>query len=84
MGMGIRIDMPKAREIKRNMLRPERDARLATLDVEYMRALEDGDIGKQNQVKAAKVKLRNATQHPRIDAAATPEALKAITLDELL
>lgn len=84
MDMGIRIDMPKAREIKKNLIRPERDARLVALDAEFMKALEDGDIPKQNQIKAQKNKLRNAPQSPKINAANTPDELKALTLDDLL
>lgn len=82
--MGIRIDMPKAREIKKNMIRPERDARLLALDSEYIRALEDNDIAKQNQIKAQKIKLRAAPDSPKIAAAQTPAALKALTLDDLI
>lgn len=82
--MGIKVDMPKAREIKKRLIRPERDARLLALDAEFMKALEDGDIPKQNQIKAQKNKLRNAPQNPKIAAARTPDELKALTLDDLL
>lgn len=82
--MGIRIDMPKAREIKKNLIRPERNARLVVLDAEFMKALEDGDIARQNQIKAQKNKLRNAPDSPKIAAARTPDELKALTLDDLL
>lgn len=82
--MGIKIDMPKAREIKKNLIRPERDARLAALDVEFMKALEEGDVGRQNQIKAQKNRLRGAPDSPRIAAAQTPEELKSLTLDDLL
>ncbi|WP_275272289.1 hypothetical protein [Limnobacter sp. P1] len=72
----ISIDMTKAREIKRDMIRAERAPMLATLDVQFMRAVETGDTAAQQAIAAQKQRLRDATQDPRIDTAQTPDELK--------
>ena len=72
----ISIDMTKAREIKRDMIRFERAPMLATLDVQFMRAVETGDTAAQQAIAAQKQRLRDATQDPGIDAAQTPDELK--------
>jgi len=72
----ITVDMNKAREIKRDMVREERKPLLENLDVEYMRAQEAGDTAKQQEIAAKKQALRDATVDPVIDAATTPDELK--------
>lgn len=68
--------MNKAREIKRELIRAERKALLEALDVAFMRAVEQGDTAKQQEIAAEKQRLRDATQDPGIDAAQTPDELK--------
>jgi len=80
----ITVDMTKAREIKRDMIRAERNPLLEKLDVEYMRAQEAGDTQKQALIAAKKQALRDATVDPAIDAATTPDELKAATPAALL
>jgi len=80
-GDAVEIDMAAARDIHRDNLRAERKPLLEALDVAYMRALED-DTGTVN-ITAEKQVLRDVTADPRIDAAATPDELKALTLDVL-
>lgn len=80
----VTIDMAKAREIKRDLLRAEREPLLAAADVEYMRADEAGDAVAKATVAARKQALRDAPTHPMIGTAATPEALAAITMEDLL
>jgi hypothetical protein len=75
----ITVDMIKAREIKRDMIRAERKPLLEKLDVEYMRAQEAGDTALQQEIAAKKQALRDATVDPVIDAATTPDELKAAT-----
>jgi len=75
----ITVDMTKAREIKRDQLRAERKPLLEKLDVEYMRAQEAGDTALQQEIAAKKQALRDATVDPAIDAATTPDELKAAT-----
>jgi len=79
----ITVDMTKAREIKRDQLRAERQPVLEALDVAYMRAQEAGDTAKQDAIAADKQALRDATVDPAIDAAATPDELKAVTLPSI-
>jgi hypothetical protein len=75
--MPITINMTKAVEIKKDMIRAERAPLLASLDIEMMRAIEAGDTAKQAEVSAKKQALRDATQDPVILTATSPEALKA-------
>jgi hypothetical protein len=72
----ITVDMTKAREIKRDMIRAERKPLLEKLDVEYMRAQEAGDTAKQQEIAAKKQALRDATVDAVIDDAQTPDELK--------
>jgi len=74
----ITVNMTKAVEIKKDMIRAERDPKLAALDVEFMRAVEAGDTAAQATISAQKQALRDATDDPAITAATTPEELKAV------
>lgn len=78
-GSTIAVDMPKARELTRERLRRERAPLLAALDVEAIRAVEAKDEARLAEVAAEKQRLRDITALPAIDAATTPEELKAIT-----
>ena len=75
--MSIVINLEKAKEIKKDMVRAERAPMLAALDVEFQRALEAGDTVKQAEIAAKKQALRDATAHESIVNAATVEELKA-------
>jgi hypothetical protein len=75
----IRVNMDKAREIKKDMVRAERAPKLEALDVEFMRAVEAGDAAAQATIAAKKQALRDATSDPVIINAATPEELKEAT-----
>jgi len=81
-GNAVEIDMTKARDIHRDNLRAERAPKLDKLDIEWFRAVEAG--GDTAAIATAKRRLRNVTADSRIADAATPEALKALTLDALL
>jgi hypothetical protein len=78
------VNMPKARDIHRQILRPQRDAKFAPLDGEFMKALEKGDTVKQEQIATQKQKLRDITAHPAIESAQTADDLRKLTLDVLL
>jgi len=73
----IKVNMDKAVEIKKDMIRAERAPKLEALDVAFMRAVEAGDAEKQAEIAAKKQALRDATDDPVIAAAQTPEELKA-------
>lgn len=79
----ISVDMPKAREIHRDRLRALRKPVLADLDVAYMRAQEASDTKAAADVVAQKDALRDCTDDPRIDAATTPDELRAVIPDAL-
>jgi len=72
------VDMGKAREVHREHLRQRRTPLLDKLDLEYMRADEDGDQQKKKDIAKKKQALRDVTSDPAIDAATTPEQLMAI------
>lgn len=73
----ITIDMSIARDIWRKKIRSERKEKLKELDVEYQRADEEKSNSKKDKVAKQKKKLRDAPAAPEIDAATTPEELKA-------
>jgi len=81
-GNAVEIDMTAARGIHKDHLRAERGPLLAALDVAYMKALETS--GDTAAIAAEKQALRDVTADARIAGAATPDALKALTLDVLL
>lgn len=74
---GIKVDMEKAKDIWRDKIREQRRPILESLDVAFIRALETGDTELVGDIRAQKQALRDATDDPVIDAAATPEELKA-------
>jgi hypothetical protein len=81
--MPIIVNMQKAVEIKKDMIRAERQPLLAALDIEMMRAIEAGDTKKQVEISAKKQALRDATKDPAILEAVTPEELKAAVPEAL-
>ena len=80
-GVAVEIDMAAAKEIHKDNLRVARKPLLDALDVDYMKALETG--GDAAAVAAQKQTLRDVTSDARIDAATTPDELKALTLEVL-
>ena len=73
----VSVDMPKAREIHREKLRQLRAPKLAAEDTAFMRAIEADDKAEAARVALRKKALRDVTDDPRIDAAKTPDELKA-------
>ena len=71
----INVNMTKARDIHRDKVRQARNPLLASKDVEFQRALETG--ADTAAIVAAKQALRDAPAAAAIDAATTPEELKA-------
>lgn len=70
----INVSMDKAKEIWRDKIRQARD--FAPLDAAFMKALETG--ADASSVTAQKQALRDAPADPAINAATTPEQLKAV------
>lgn len=82
-GGAVAVDMPKAREIHKDRMRSERAPKLAALDIEFIQAVEADDKTKQADIAARKQALRDVTDDPAIEAAGTPEDLKAVLPDAL-
>jgi len=73
-------DMDKAKNIHKEKLRALRQPLLDQLDIEYMKADEEGDQQKKKDIAKEKQRLRDITKLPEIDNAQTIEELKRITL----
>jgi hypothetical protein len=71
----ITVNLNKAKEIKKDMVRADRKAMLEALDIELMRNLSDPV--KVAEIEAKKQALRDATTHASIVEATTVEELKA-------
>lgn len=80
----IKINVEKAKEIKKESLRQERKPLLEQLDVEMMRAMESSDSEKQAEILSKKQALRDATKHSSLESASSVEDLKAIKLSDLV
>lgn len=74
--MKIKVDLKKAKEIKKDKVRAERKPLLEKLDVAFMQALESGDTVRQQEIVAQKQALRDVTEDPVITKAKTVEKLK--------
>lgn len=74
----VAVHMPKAKDIWKDKMRAVRNPKLAALDVEFQRALEKEDLLAQKEIIYRKQALRDVTSHPDIEAADTPEKLKAV------
>lgn len=73
--MSITINMAKAKEIHKNHVRETRKPLLEALDTEFQRALETS--ADTAAIVAKKQALRDAPANAAIDAAKTPDELKA-------
>lgn len=79
----IEINMPKARHIHRARLRELRKVEFEKLDVAWMRAVASDDESGAGAAEAERQKLRDLPADARIEAATTPDALKALTFEVL-
>ena len=78
----IKINMTKARDIHREKIRQARNPKLAAKDVEFQRALETG--ADTTTIVSEKQALRDAPSDAAIEAATTPDELKAAWDSDLL
>jgi transposase len=74
--MSIVINLNKAKDIAKDNLRAERAPVLATLDVQYMRAVESGNTELQTAIATQKQALRDITAHETIVDAEDADSLK--------
>ena len=72
----ITINPDKAKAIWKDKWRDARKPKLASLDIEFMRAVESGDTVAQQAIASAKQALRDVTLTP-IEGT-TPEEIKAV------
>jgi len=72
----ITINMTKAKDIAKNNLRAERAPVLASLDVQFMRAVESGNTELQTAIATQKQSLRDITTHETIVNAEDADTLK--------
>lgn len=63
----ITVDMTKAKDVYKDILRSARKPVLEALDLEFMRAVESGNTAWQAEVAAKKQSLRDVTDDPKID-----------------
>ena len=77
----IDIDIEKAKNIHIDNLRIKRADLLSKLDIEYIKADENNDITKRNEIIQRKNILRDITKDPRIDAATNIEELKKVKVE---
>ena len=75
--MSITVNLIKAKDIARNNLRAERAPVLASLDVQFMRAVESGNTELQTAIAAQKQALRDITANESIVNAEDADTLKA-------
>lgn len=83
-GSTLSVNMAKARNIHKNNLRGMRVKKFEALDADYMKATEKGDVTAQQVIAQKKQALRDVTIDPAIDAATTPDELKAVIPQVLL
>ena len=72
----ITINLTKAKDIAKNNLRTERAPLLASLDVQFMRAVESGNTSLQTAIAGQKQELRDITSHTSITGASNVDSLK--------
>jgi len=72
----ISVNMDKAKDLWRDKIRLAREAEFVVLDAAFMKALETS--ADTTAIVAQKQALRDAPANPDIDAATTPDELKAV------
>lgn len=73
----IKVNLEKAKEIHRNHIREARKKHLQELDVEFMKAIEENDTAKMEEVKNKKKFWRDMTKCSEIECAECIDDLKA-------
>ena len=77
-GAVIVVDMGKAKDIHRDLIRIVRKEAFEVNDINLQDAMIDGDADAKAAGVAQRDALRDAPADPAIDAAATPEELSAV------
>lgn len=79
----LECDMPAARELWRKHMRRARQPMLDDLDRRHNRAVGQRKQTEADTIEAARQVLRDVTADPAIEAATTPDALRAVWPDAL-
>ncbi len=74
----LKEDIPKSKEIKKDLLRVVRELLFKQLDIDFMRASELNDTDKINEIVAEKTRLRDITK--KVDSCKTIKQIKAIKI----
>jgi len=77
----IIVNSNKAKAIWKDKWREARKPLLATLDIEFMKAVETADTEKQSEIASKKQALRDVTQTEIVGN--TPEEIKSVWPDIL-
>ena len=77
----IIVNPDKAKAIWKDKWREARKPLLASLDIEFMKAVETADATKQAEIASKKQALRDVTQTEIVGT--TPEEIKAVWPDAL-
>lgn len=75
---GLHVDMVKARELHRDHMRVARKQAFKALDAEVSKSLALDDKQAAQDAEAKRQELRDVTDMAEIEAATTPEQLKAV------
>lgn len=76
LGSGIEIDIESAKNEWKDKWRDARKPKLDLLDVEFIKAVESGNLQKQSEISAKKQALRDVTLTPI--PGTTPEEIKSV------
>lgn len=82
-GKSVHVDMPKARNIHMAAIRRKREGALAKLDVAFSRASGRKDSAEADVIEGERQRLRDLPKSFDLEAANTPEELKAMWPDGL-
>ena len=74
--MDCEVDMDRAKDIWHDKMRPARNERLKSLDIEWMKAMENGESKAASKIASLKQSLRDVTDRSDIHDYTTPEDLK--------
>jgi hypothetical protein len=73
----ININLDKAKEIHKNNLRFARSEEFKSLDIEFMKAIEQSDSEKMAEISSKKQELRDITTTEEIASASSVDELKS-------
>lgn len=71
-----KVDLAKAKEVWKSKIRAIRDKRLEALDIQWMKAMERGDVKIAASIAADKQVLRDVTEREELTKAKTLEQVK--------